>query len=84
MMRQLYCGSSHLLPPVRGRGAEDASRVPTPSLTWVHGRKSGDMMIDGVPGVRVTEGVRPLNLSGSPPNSAVATGRLRELAAGIS
>ncbi|MGH3576258.1 MAG: hypothetical protein ACRDU0_01675, partial [Mycobacterium sp.] len=39
-------------------------RVPAPSLIWVHGRSSGDMMMDGVPGVRATEGVRPLNLSG--------------------
>jgi hypothetical protein len=44
--------------------AEDASRVPAPSLIWVHGRVSGDMMIDGVPDVRATEEVRPLNLSG--------------------
>ena len=27
-------------------------RVPAPSLIWVHGQWSGDMMIDGVPGVR--------------------------------
>ena len=39
-------------------------RVPAPSLIWVHGRGSGDMMIDGVPDVRATEEVRPLNLSG--------------------
>ena len=45
-------------------GRVSTLRVPAPSLTWVHGRKSGDMMIDGVPDVRVTEGVRPLNLSG--------------------
>ena len=38
--------------------------VPAPSLIWVHGRRSGDMMIDGVPDVRAAEGVRPLNLSG--------------------
>ena len=42
------------------------------------------MMMDGVPGVRAAKGVRPLSLSGSPPNSGVATGDLRELAAGIS
>jgi hypothetical protein len=39
-------------------------RVPAPSLIWVHGRGSGDMMIDGVPDVRAAEEVRPLNLSG--------------------
>jgi hypothetical protein len=39
-------------------------RVPAPNLIWVHGPGSGDMMINGVPDVRVTEGVRPLNLSG--------------------
>ena len=39
-------------------------RVPAPGLIWVHGRKSGDMMIDGVPDARAAEGMRPLNLSG--------------------
>jgi hypothetical protein len=39
-------------------------RVPAPSLIWVHGHWSGDMMMDGVPGVRAADGVRPLNLSG--------------------
>jgi hypothetical protein len=39
-----------------------ALRVPAPSLIWVYGQKSDDMMIDGVPGARA--GVRPLNLSG--------------------
>ena len=39
-------------------------RVPAPSLIWVHGRWSGDMMIDGVPDVRVAEDVRSLNLFG--------------------
>jgi hypothetical protein len=43
--------------------------VPAPSLIWVHGPRSGDMMIDGVPDVRVTEVVRPLNLSGRSTNS---------------
>jgi hypothetical protein len=62
--RQRRCSSSHLLPPVRERGAGDALRVPTPSLIWVHGREPGDMMIDGVPDVRAAEGVRPLILSG--------------------
>ena len=45
--------------------AEDASRVPAPSLIWVHGRWSGDMMMDGVPDVRAVEGVRPFILSGT-------------------
>jgi hypothetical protein len=55
-----------LLPPVRERGAGDVVRVPAPSLIWVHGQQwSGDMMMDGVPGVRAVEGVRPLNLSGT-------------------
>jgi len=39
-------------------------RVPAPSLIWVHGPGSGDMMMDGVPEVRAAEVVRPLNLSG--------------------
>ena len=47
-----------------GRGAGDAWGVPAPSLIWVHGQESGDMMIDGVPDVRAAEGVRPLSLSG--------------------
>ncbi|EUA23156.1 hypothetical protein I553_5081 [Mycobacterium xenopi 4042] len=38
--------------------------MPAPSLTWIHGRESGDMMIDGLPDMRAAEGVRPLNLSG--------------------
>ena len=40
-------------------------RVPAPSLIWVHGRGSGDMMMDGVPDVRAAEEVRPLILSGT-------------------
>ena len=43
---------------------EDTLHVPAPSLIWVHGRGSGDMMIDGVPDVRAAEEVRPLILSG--------------------
>jgi hypothetical protein len=39
-------------------------RVPAPSLIWVHGRGSGDMMMDGVPDGRAAKGVRPLILSG--------------------
>ena len=31
---------------------ETSLRVPAPSLIWVHGQWSGDMMIDGVPDVR--------------------------------
>jgi hypothetical protein len=38
--------------------------APTPSLIWVHGRGSGDMMMDGVPGVRAAKEARPLSLSG--------------------
>jgi hypothetical protein len=52
--RKRRWGSSHLLPPVREAWG-DALRVPAPSLIWVHGRGSGDMMIDGVPDVRATE-----------------------------
>ena len=59
-------------------------RVPAPSLIWVHGRWSGDMMIDGVPDVRVTEDVRLLNLFGKSTQQGVATGGFLELAAGIS
>jgi hypothetical protein len=58
----MRCSSSHLRPS-RERQVSTL-RVPAPSLIWVHGRKSGDMMIDGVPDVRAAEGVRPLNLSG--------------------
>jgi hypothetical protein len=42
------------------------------------------MMMDGVPDVRAAEGCGRSFFPGSPPNSAVATGELRELAAGIS
>jgi hypothetical protein len=42
------------------------------------------MMMDGVPGVRAAEGVRPLILSGVSTQHGVAAGVLRELAAGIS
>ena len=43
------------------------------------------MMIDGVPGVRAGEGVRPLILSGkSTQQRGWRQERLRELAAGIS
>jgi hypothetical protein len=42
------------------------------------------MMMDGVPGVRAAKGVRPLSLSGKSTQQRVATGDLRELAAGIS
>src|ERR1700730_865919 len=57
------CDSSHLAPPVNVPQISTL-RVPAPSLIWVHGRKSGDMMIDGVPDVRAANGVRPLNLFG--------------------
>jgi len=62
--RQRRCGSSHLLPPWTECVRETSLRVPAPSLIWVHGRGSGDMMMDGVPGVRAAKGVRPLSLSG--------------------
>jgi len=62
--RQRRCGSSHLLPPGTESVRETSLRVPAPSLIWVHGRGSGDMMMDGVPGVRAAKGVRPLSLSG--------------------
>ena len=62
--RQRRCGSSHLLPPGTECVRETSLRVPAPSLIWVHGRGSGDMMMDGVPGVRAAKGVRPLSLSG--------------------
>ena len=43
------------------------------------------MMIDGVPDVRgLAKGCGRSIFPGSPPNSGVATGRLLELAAGIS
>ena len=61
--RRRRCGSSHLRPPVNGQQVSTL-RVPAPSLIWVRGRKSGDMMIDGVPDVRAAERVRPLILSG--------------------
>jgi len=62
--RQRRCDSRHVLPPVVGHSRGDAWGVPAPSLIWVHGQWSGHMMMDGVPGVRATKGVRPLNLSG--------------------
>ena len=57
--------------------------VPAPSLIWVHGRWSGDMMMDGVPGVRAGDGCGRSFFPGRPPGQRVATGALRELAAGI-
>jgi hypothetical protein len=59
-------------------------RVPTPSLIWVHGQWSGDMMIDGGPDVRAVKGCGRSIFPGSPPNSGVATGSLLEPTAGIS
>ncbi|HYB36229.1 MAG TPA: hypothetical protein VEF72_10935 [Mycobacterium sp.] len=56
------------------RGSGDVLRVPVPSFIWVHGRKSGAMMIDGMPDVRAAEGV---------PDAVVALQRLATvLAAG--
>src|SRR5258708_5702809 len=61
-----------------------ASPKGTKELIWVHGRKSGDMMIDGMPGMRAGDGCGRSFFPGSPPNNeGVATGQLRELAAGI-
>ena len=37
-----------VVPPVVT--ACEVLRVPAPRLSWVHGRSSGDMMMDGVPG----------------------------------
>jgi hypothetical protein len=64
--------------------SEAVEGVPAPSLIWVHGRGSGDMMMDGVPGVRAGDGCGRSFFPGSPPGWRVATGILRELAAGIS
>jgi hypothetical protein len=58
--------------------------VPAPSLIWVHGRRPGDMMMDGVPGVRAAEGCGRSFFPGRPPDQRVAAGDLLELAAGIS
>ena len=58
---------NHLrVPSVRVRGVVDASGVPAPSLIWVHGPWSGDMMIDWVPDMcGLPKKVRPLVLSGA-------------------
>jgi len=58
--------------------------VPAPSLIWVHGLGSGDMMMDGMPGVRAGDGCGRSFFPGRPPGQRVATGDLLELAAGIS
>ena len=57
--------------------------VPAPSLIWVHGRGSGDMMMDGVPGVRAGDGCGRSFFPGRPPRQRVAAGALQELTAGI-
>ena len=57
--------------------------VPAPSLIWVHGRRSGDMMMDGVPGVRAGDGCGRSFFPGRPPRQRVAAGGLQELTAGI-
>ena len=59
-------------------------RVPALSLIWVHGRGSGDMMIDGVPDVRAAEGCGRSFFPGRRPSTGVAAGLVRELAASIS
>jgi hypothetical protein len=63
---------------------ETSLRVPAPSLIWVHGQQSGDMMIDGVPGVQAVKGVRPLILSGASTQHRGGGRTLREPAARIS
>jgi len=63
---------------------ETSLRVPAPSLIWVHGRGSGDMMMDGVPDVRAAEGCGRSFFPGRRPSTGVAAGLVRELAAGIS
>jgi hypothetical protein len=70
--------------PLDVREMSTSLRGPAPSLIWVHGQWSGDMMMDGVPDVRAAEGCDRSFFPGSPPNSGVATGKLRKLAAGIS
>ena len=55
-------------------------RVPAPSLIWVHGQWSGDMMIDGVPrsGGAAAQSFEAVACPGH------VAGALRERAAGIS
>jgi hypothetical protein len=60
------------------------SCVPAHSLIWVRGRWSGDMMMDGLPDVRVSQGCDRSFFPGGPPGAGVAAGLLQELAAGIS
>jgi len=55
-----------------------------PALSGSTDSGSGDMMMDGVPGVRAGDGCGRSFFPGSPPHSGAATGHLRELAAGIS
>ena len=59
-----------------------ASPKGTKELIWVHGRRSGDMMTDGMPGMRAGAGCGRSFFPGRPPRRRVATGRLRELAGG--
>ena len=69
----------------RGAAGDETLRVPAPSLIWVHGQWSGDMMIDGVPDVcGLPKRVRPLNLSGKSTQQRGGDKRLREPTAGIS
>jgi hypothetical protein len=61
--RKILC-SSHLVPPVWECGAGDnVARAGAQPYLGPRTR-SGDMMIDGVPGMRACEKVRPLILSG--------------------
>jgi hypothetical protein len=63
-----------VIPPVGRAGAQ----------TYLGPRtRSGDMMMDGVPGIRAVEGCGRSVFSGRPPIRRVATVRGRELAAGI-
>src|ERR1700757_661899 len=82
-------GATHVfkscVPPVKRMCGERCSlRVPAHSLIWVHGRWSGDMMIDGLPDVRASKGCGRSFFPGGRPSTGVAAGELRELAAGIS
>ena len=63
-VKTLWFKSSRCLRVRTWRCRRRALGVPAPSLIWVHGQWSGDMMMDGVPDVRAGKGVRPLNLSG--------------------
>ena len=71
MLRFKSCDAS-----ASARGRREKRGVPAPSLIWVHGRRSGDMMMDGVPGVRAGDGCGRSFFSGRPPRQRVAAGGL--------